>query len=313
MNNLLSEIILFTKHPACIMLVLAIIFTMIQRLFCTETILEKRNTILMIIACTHNIAFDCVRSAFDNKHHDTQLDVVIISYIPIRDLPIDLRQFKNHIKIKEMSLKHFRSDINDKRIVREEYYSGEDMIIEVDQECLFMTNWDILLLNDLDKCPPGSVITTIPGMLFGPYFIRLNHDEKMCNCAMNHVPPRPVPSLFWSGILSCSKSTWISEEFADDNKESGQTYTFFKNNIALYAPSYCPLKVQRNIPQRKFHDINKSKDLNYKKHIGLLHDRENKARAICGLTSNADVSEHIAKYGSKQLSDNKCLEIEKII
>ena len=98
----------------------------------------------------------------------------------------------------------------------------------------------------------------------------------------------------------------------DDNKNLAKL-TFFKNNIALYAPSYCPLKVQRNIPQRKFHDINKGKDLNYKKHIGLLHDRENKARAICGLTPNADVSEHMAKYGSKQLSDNKCLEIEKII
>ena len=38
---------------------LTIIFTMIQRLFCTETIL-KDEYIHMIIACTHKIAFDCV-------------------------------------------------------------------------------------------------------------------------------------------------------------------------------------------------------------------------------------------------------------
>jgi hypothetical protein len=262
-----------------------------------------------LVPCTHKIAFSCVKSAFDTKNNDTFLEVILISYISMRDLPTDLQQYKNNIKIREIPLKHFTSDLHDKIITRSEYYYDHDMIIETDQRCIFMFNWDTYLLNDLDKCPPYSVITTIPGLKFQSTFIKM-HKGSLVPGYMNHIPPNPVPSLFWSGIVSYSKYPWISEEYTDTDRESGQTYVFFKHNIPLYAPTICPIKLQYKITPKQFRNLNKH-DKIYTEHIGLNHSIESYARAICGLTKDASVSEKIAKYGSNQLADNECLLVEK--
>ncbi len=310
--TIIGEINNFVKHPACVILISAIVLSILQRIFVPPNscnISDRR--ILITVTITHETGLNCIKSALFNAQNALRIEIVVCSYIPF-ELSVDLQPFRNRIKINNKSNKQYESFAADAEYSRFDYFDKHYAIVEVDQGCRFINNWDSYLEHNLDMIPNGSILTDCPTTSLNSRFIRLK-DNQLLSYNKYHTANEPCPSLFWSCRFSASKKPWKSpNNLKNSQRSSVQTYIFFKNNRHLFSPIFPLIYSVYELKKEKF--VNAAPlDTKYTKHIGVGHSKTQEARAIAGLTHDPGSFEIIAKYGSRQRASNICLEIEKTL
>lgn len=310
--TIIGEINNFIKHPACVILICAIILSILQRLFVPSNNSNTSNRrILITVTITHDTGLNCIKSAIFNAKNASRLEIVVCSYIPF-ELSLELQPFRNIIKINNKSNKQYESDSADAEYSRFDYFDKHYAIVEIDQGCRFINNWDLYLENNLDMIPNGSILTDCPTTSLNSRFIRLN-DNHLISHNNYHTVNEPCPSLFWSCRFSASKKPWKSPNNLKNNQRSSvQTYIFFKNNRHLFSPIFPLVYSVYELKKEKFVNAGPL-DTDYTEHIGIGHSKAQEARAIAGLTHSPGSFELIAKYGSRQRASNICLELEKVL
>jgi hypothetical protein len=79
----------------------------------------------------------------------------------LRDLEI-LLTYKTHIRIIRMNDKEAQGPVYARAMTIEKLYQNEDFIFQIDSHSIFDYGWDTILIHDMERLPPKSIISHYP-------------------------------------------------------------------------------------------------------------------------------------------------------